>query len=589
MNKTQLSIIALLLSSSNFIQAADEVLSPVVVTATRTAQSADETLASVTVITRDEIESSQAHSLMELIQGRSVGLDISRNGGPGSSTSVYLRGSESDHVLVLVDGVRVASVTTGSFNWASIPAAQIERIEIVRGPNSTLYGSDAIGGVIQIFTRNAKSAHLNVGMGSYHTKTATVGTGGNLGEGNYSITLNHQQSEGFSTTNPSSSGYEDDNDPYRNDSITAGLSLPLGTTAAVSLNLFHSSAVNEYDDAPSLDAYIENRNSSANLTLNWQTSESWAQRFILSSSEDQAKSYDSWPSQITTRRSGFSWQNDVALSDAALLTLGAEYQDDSGENEGNFREEINNRALFGQYQWNGRLLDLLLGLRNDKHSAYGDHSTGRLALGGRIGDGRLYTSYATAYKAPTFNELYYPFYGDPDIKPEESTTMEIGYRLGGFQASLFKTKVTNLIQSDPITWLIGNIGQAALEGIEVEYGHQLGNWQLNSGFTLQKTEDLDTGDKLLRRAEKKLFFTANGPVSTNTNLGIEASYTGPRMDRGSVELTSYTLLNLTGKYRFNQQWSLSGRIENLLDEEYMLADGYNTPGLSGYANISFRM
>jgi vitamin B12 transporter len=588
MNNKQLSITALLLGCSGLLQAA-ETISPVVVTATRTAQSADETLASVTVITRDEIESSQASSLMELIQGRSVGLDISRNGGPGSSTSVYLRGSESDHVLVLVDGVRVASVTTGSFNWASIPAAQIERIEIVRGPNSTLYGSDAIGGVIQIFTRKIKGTQLNIGGGSYDTKTATVGTAGKLGDSNYNITLNHQQSGGFSTTNPSSSRYEDDNDPYRNDSITAGLSMPLTASSSVSLDLFHSRARNEYDDATTPNAYADNRNSGANLTLDWQSSENWSQHFALSSSEDFVKTVDNWPAQITTGRSGVSWQNDITVSDTTLLTLGAEYQADHGENESNFKEKVNNRALFGQYQWDGDSFDLLVGLRNDKHSAYGNHSTGRITLGGRIGHGRVYTSYATAFKAPTFNELYFPFYGDPNIKPEESASMEVGYRLGGFQASLFKTEITNLIQAAPPTWLVVNIGKARLDGLEIEYAHQIANWRLNSGLTLQKAEDADTGDKLVRRAEKKLFFNANGPISATVNIGIEASYTGPRMDIGSVELTSYTLLNLTGEYRFNQQWSLSGRIENLLDEEYMLANGYNTPGLSGYANINFKM
>ncbi len=588
MNKLQFSIAALLTGSSTIIQAADGALSPVIVTATRTAQSVDDTLAAVTVITRDEIETSQASSVMELIQGRTVGLDISRNGGPGSTTSVFLRGSESDHTLVLIDGVRVASVTTGSFNWASIPAAQIERIEIVRGPNSTLYGSDAIGGVIQIFTRKGQDTHLSVGGGSYNTKKATVGNGGSLGSGSYSITLNHQQSGGFSSKNPDASSYEADADGYRNDSISAGLSLPLGTTTTASLNLFHARTRNEYDNSAP-DAYADSRNSSANAALDWQTSDSWSQRFVVNASEDFSESFDSWPSQITTRRSGVSWQNDISPSDASLLTLGAELQRDKGENQDNFKEEIDNHALFAQYQWNGEQFDALIGLRSDEHSSYGSHSTGRLTLGSRIGSGRLFASHATAFKAPTFNELYYPFYGDPEIKPEESSSSELGYRLGGFQASVFRTRITNLIQSDPITWLVVNVGKAKLEGAELEYSLPLGSWQLNSGVTLQKAEDEATGDKLLRRAEKKLFFTANGPVSANGNIGIEASYTGPRMDRGDMELLSYTLLNLTGEYRFTKEWSLSGRIENLLDEEYMLANGYNTPGASAYANLNFRM
>jgi len=585
-------MVALMLGTTTTVHADNgtttESSTPIIVTATRTAQTADETLASVTVITREDIEASHSNSVMDLLQSQTVGLDVSRNGGPGSTTSLYLRGTESDHVLVLIDGVRVGSVTTGSFNWAGISPDQIERIEIVRGPNSTLYGSEAIGGVVQIFTRKGKGLHASLTGGSYNTGKASIGTGGQLGSGRFHINLSHEQDQGFSTTSPSSSHYEADHDGYHKNSASAGFSLPLGSSSEFGLNLLHTRGRTNYDDSAYPDAYADTANSSGELHLDWQTTDSWSQRFMLNASRDRYESHDSWPADITTRRRGANWQNDLSLGDASLLTLGIDLQQDKGEIAGSYDEAIRNRAGYLQYQLNGKRFDLLLGGRSDRHSEYGRHNTGRITLGSRIGQGRLYVSYATAFKAPSFNELYYPFYGNPNIKPEESATAELGYRVGTFQASLYQTRVKNMIQSDPATWTAVNIGRARLKGMELEYKHSIGQWQLDSAMTLQKTEDEESGDQLLRRAEKKLLFTARGPITANTALGIEASYTGPRMDYGNVELAAYSLLNLTGDYQLAKHWKLGGRIENLLDEQYQLANGYNTPGASAYLTVSYQ-
>ncbi|HEX9804010.1 MAG TPA: TonB-dependent receptor, partial [Gammaproteobacteria bacterium] len=198
-----------------------------------------------------------------------------------------------------------------------------------------------------------------------------------------------------------------------------------------------------------------------------------------------------------------------------------------------------------------------------------------------------YASYGTAFKALTFLQRYYPGYGDPTLQPEESVTAELGYRLGGLQASLFDTRVDNLIE---FTFPAGysNVSRARIRGAELEYGQAVGSWRLNGGLTLQKAEDEQSGDPLLRRAEKKLFFTANGPLTERSELGIEVNYTGPRSDRNTTELNAFTLLNLTGQYRLAREWSLRGRIENLLDEEYELAGGYNTPGASAYLTLSYQ-
>lgn len=580
-------ITAVLFGGASLVQAAEQA-APIIVTATRTAQTADATLTSVTVIGREEIEASHSNNLMELLQSRSVGLDVSRNGGPGSTTSLFLRGSEADHVLVLIDGVRVASVTTGAFDWTTISPEQIERIEIVRGPNSTLYGSDAIGGVIQIFTHRQEGLSASLTAGSYHTAKAALSTGGRLGAGRYHLNLSHHQDEGFSTTAPEAGRYEADRDGYRKASASAGFSLPLGERLELGLDLFHSEATAEYDDAPYVGAEADTRLNSGKLRLDWQTSAIWQQHLALSASREYYESRDSWPAKITSQRRGANWQHDLSLGDSSLLSLGLDLQHDAGEIEGSYDEAIDNRAAYLQYQWAGERFDLLLGARKDEHSEYGGNATHRLTLGTRLGPGRLYAGHATAFKAPTFNELYYPFYGNPDIEPEESATTELGYRLGRFQASVYQSRVKNLISSDPITWQAVNIGKARIKGLELEYRQPVGSWQLETGLTLQSAEDEQTDEPLLRRAEKKLFVNAGGPLGPKARLGIEASYTGPRMDFGDVELASYTLLNLSGDYRLSPAWSLGARVENLLDEHYQLADGYNSPELSAYLTLNYQ-
>ncbi|MGM0595266.1 MAG: TonB-dependent receptor domain-containing protein, partial [Pseudomonadota bacterium] len=291
--------------------------------------------------------------------------------------------------------------------------------------------------------------------------------------------------------------------------------------------------------------------------------------------------------EVDSRRQSINWQHDLMLGQQSLLTLGLEHTRENGRSKGGYDEDTDNSALFAQYQWSGERLDLLLGVRGDDHSGFGRHDTANITLGSRLGEGRLYLSHGSAFKAPTFLQRFYPGYGNPDLEPEESTTTELGYRYATLQLSLYETQVENLIE---FTYPEGynNVSKARLRGLELEYGHQVGSWQLGGGATLQRTEDEESEEPLLRRAEKKLFFTADGPISERNRLGIELSYTGPRPDRGDIELPAYTLLNLSGEHRLSQQWRLQARIENLLDEEYELAGDYNTPGISAYLTLNYR-
>ncbi len=560
----------------------------VIVTATRSAQSVDDTLAAVTVITRETIEASQSNSVMDLLQSSVPGIDFSRNGGPGSTTVLLLRGGESDHALILVDGVRASSVTSGAFNWSGLALDQIERIEIVRGPGSSLYGSEAIGGVIQIFTRKGRKVHASIGGGSYGTGKMSVGVGEQIDGNSVHFNLSHEQSRGFSATNSNSSAYEADDDGYRNTSIDTGFSISLSDATQISLNLLRSESSSEYDNAGYSNAHDETVDSSGELRLDWQTFYNWSQRLVINASEQRYQSHDSWPAIISSHRRGANWQNDFTIGAQQLLTFGIDWQQDNGVIDGSYNETLDNHAAYLQYQWQGEQYNLLLGGRGDDHSEYGQHSTGRITLGSRLGEGRIYATYASAFKAPVFNELYYPFYGDPNLKPEESTTGELGYRLHGFQASVYRTRLKNMIQSDPSTWTAVNVGRAQLEGLELEYRKQIGRWQLNSAVTLQKTEDLDSSTQLIRRAEEKVQLSARGPLDEQTSIGIEVNYTGPRTDFGGAELTAFTLLNLTGEYRLNKEWVVRGRIDNLLDEQYALAYGYTAAGASAYLTLSYQ-
>jgi vitamin B12 transporter len=579
MHRTTRFIAAIMAGAATTLHAAENA-APIIVTATRTAQTADETLASVTVIEREEIAQSQANSVVELIQSRSVGVELTRNGGLGTNTSLLLRGSNANHVLVLIDGVRVNSAIDGGFKWANLPLGQIERIEIVRGPRSTLYGSDAIGGVVQIFTRKESGLYASLGGGSYDTWRTELGGGGAIGAGRFHLNAGYLDSGGFSAARPGTFGFEPDDDGYTNANLGAGISYPLGGSANLALNLLHSDGEVESDAGASTQ-----RNDSGNLALDWATGARWQQTLNLGHAADHFETRDGY--RVHSLRDTIGWQHDLQPGDSDLLTLGAEYTAENGESEGSYDENSYTGALFAQYQWSGERLDLLLGARGDDHSGFGRHDTGNITLGGRLGGGRLYASYGTAFKAPTFLQRYYPGYGDPTLQPEESVTAELGYRLGGLQASLFDTRVDNLIE---FTFPAGysNVSRARIRGAELEYGQAVGSWRLNGGLTLQKAEDEQSGDPLLRRAEKKLFFTANGPLTERSELGIEVSYTGPRSDRSTTELNAFTLLNLTGQYRLAREWSLRGRIENLLDEEYELAGGYNTPGASAYLTLSYQ-
>lgn len=581
---------------------------PIIVTATRTAQTADETLAAVTVITRQDIERQQATSVVDLLRG-TPGLGLSNNGGLGKATSVFLRGTESDHVLVLIDGVKVGSATLGTTAFQDIPVDQIERIEIVRGPRSSLYGSEAIGGLIQIFTRKGGGPlkpYLSLGGGSYQTYNASAGVSGGGERGWFNVSASGITTEGFNACNgkPSPGGagcftYEPDKDGYRNvsGSVRAGYRFDGGAEADV--RWLRAQGKNEYDGGFVNESQTEQEIYGGRVRFAPATP--WHVTLAAGRGRDDSDNYKDgvFKSRFNTLRDTVSLQNDVSIGSRQLLTVGADYQNDRIDSTTAYPiTSRDNTGLFAQHQANLGAHDLQASLRRDDNEQFGDHDTGGLAWGYRASAAlRLVASYGTAYKAPTFNELYFPGFGNPALQPEASRSTEIGARgaAAGMRWTLtaFQTDVDNLIAYDASINAAANVDQARIRGAEATLGTRLGGWDMNTALTLldpeNRTEGANNGKVLPRRAEQALRLEADR-VFGAYRFGATVRAEGRRYDdlANTRELAGYGTADLRGEYLFAKDWRVQARIENLFDTNYQTVAFYNQPGRSFFVTLRYQ-
>lgn len=606
--QTRFLAASLLLLNSYSIHAADDTAEPIIVTATRTAQTADETLAAVTVITRQDIERQQATSVVDLLRG-TPGLGLSNNGGLGKATSVFLRGTESDHVLVLIDGVKVGSATLGTTAFQDIPIDQIERIEIVRGPRSSLYGSEAIGGVIQIFTRKGGGPlkpYLSLGGGSYQTYNASAGVSGGGERGWFNLGASGITTEGFNACNgkPSPGGagcfaYEPDKDGYRNasGSVRAGYRFTSG--AEVDVNALRAEGKNQFDgsfvnDSKSTQQVLGGR-------LRFAPLAAWHMTLAAGQSQDDSDNFKDgvFKSRFNTTRDTATLQNDVTLGQAHLVTVGLDYQNDKVDSTTAYAvTSRDNKGLFAQYQGTFGPQNVQLAVRGDDNEQFGERTTGGLAWGYDLDrDLRLTASYGTAFKAPTFNELYFPGYGNPNLQPEESRSYEVGLRgkgaWGGWSLNAYQTDVNDLIAYDASINAAANVEQARIRGIEAALSARLRDWQLRSALTLLDPENRASGTNygkvLPRRAEQALRLDLDR-VLGRFRVGGTLFAEGRRYDdlANTREMGGYAVVGLRGEYAFAKAWRLQARIENLFDKEYETASFYNQPGRSFFVTLRYQ-
>jgi vitamin B12 transporter len=563
-----------------------------VVTPSRMPEARETTLAPVSVLSREDIRQSAAQDLFELLRLQ-PGVDIVRTGGPGTQTSIFLRGSNSNHVLVLVDGVRVGSANTGAYAWEQLPLNQVERIEIVRGPRGSLYGSDSIGGVIHIFTRSRPDPYARLTAGSYGTIEFEGGTGFQGEYTRLSLNAGYRDVDGFSAQNPRGFSYHPDDDGHRSRSLGFKGSTEAGF-GRWKYSLLAIDTESEFDQGVS-DA----RQTIAAVGLQGYLSPIWDYELVAGHVRDDLfTDFEFFTTDFESRRYQFSWQNHLNLGEAQQLSFGLDYYRESGRSADSWDEDRNNTGVFASYDRRVGRLHLQVGGRLDDNSRFGSKLTGQAAAGYDLGSRwQLRGSYGTAFRGPNLSEQFSPgfgglFAGNPDLDPESSVSGEIGLRwqherFGRFSAMLYRTDVDDLIAFNGDRFRAINVDEARLEGIELEYGVALQDWQLNANATFQETENLATGAPLLRRPEEKGSMTVTRQFDNGSWVGIEWFYSGEREDFGDVTLPGYHLLNLRAGWSLAQAWRLELRGENLGDEVYEPAYGFNAAGRSWFLSLAW--
>ena len=579
------------------------------ITASRAPQSNVDTLASVTVIDRASIERRQARSVPDALRGV-PGLGISSNGGRGKATSMFLRGTESDHVLVLVDGIRIGSVTLGQSAFQDIPIDLVERIEVVRGPRSSLYGADAVGGVIQIFTRKGGgplTPRLSVGGGSHATQDYSAGLSGGGERGWFNIGGSHLETQGFNACDPRSATLfagcfvdEPDHDAYRNTGVSARAGYRLTEALSGELHYLRGAGDNEYDGSIFSGNSTDFVQDVVGARLDWQALSAWRMSLSGGRNRDLSDHYFEGVFNDTfhSERWSATWQNDIALSAGQRLTLGADWLDDRVSGTTSYAQDSrDNAAGFAQYQGRYGEHDLTLAARRDDNQQYGGHTTGSVAWGYRLApDLRVMASWGSAFKAPTFNELYFPFFGNPNLDPEESDSFELG--LAGQHAgidwslSAYQTQIDQMITFDSVIFAPANIAKARIRGVEAVLGATLGGWDLAANLTALDPEnrghDANRGNWLPRRAKLMGEINADrrfGPWRVGATLHGE----GKRYDdlANQHRLGGFVTADLRLAYALHRDWTLEGKLANLLDKDYQTARLFEQDGRNAMLTVRY--
>jgi vitamin B12 transporter len=600
--------IAAALPGTVFADAGDA-LDEVVVTATRTAVTTDAALAPVEVITRDEILRAQATSLADLLRGR-AGINLSNQGGDGKLTTLFVRGSESDHVLVLIDGVRVGSATSGLVSFQDLPISLIDRIEIVRGPRSSLYGSEAIGGVIQIFTRRDRgdaTFRFHAGAGSHGRREGGIGIGGGSEKGWFGLDAGFKQTDGIDACRgagfPVFAGCfvdgQTDRDGYTQHAFSLRGGVNIGESVVLQGHGLRVSGENEYDGS-----FVDNSDivqQVVGATLKWQAGERVAVQFAAGSNQDESENFlGTVPTgEFATQRDSASVQADITLAERQVLTVGLDWLRDRVDSDTTYDDtRRGNRAVFAQYQGGFGAHDVQLALRRDDNDQFGGKTTGSAAWGmGFAEHWRVTASVGTAFKAPTFNELYFPFFGNPNLRPEYSKTFDLGLAWRGERTRValnaFETRVDDLIAYDGSIFLPNNIEKTRLRGAELQVDTAVFGWNIVGAASWLDPENRapgsNDGKDLPRRARESARIDVDRAFG-DFSVGLTGVANGKRYDDlgNTRRVDGFATLDLRAEYRFAQHWTLQARVANLFDERYETTSFYNQPGRTWSLMLRFQ-
>jgi vitamin B12 transporter len=593
-----------------------------VVTATRTAQALSDLVADVSIVDRATIERSGATGVADVL-ARLPGIEINRNGGVGGTTSVFSRGGNSQHTAVYLDGVRLDTQSgSGGAAWESIPLAQIDRIEVLRGPAAAVYGSDAINGVIQLFTRKGQgpaAPYVGMAAGSHGLRKLDAGISGAVGADgafDYSLGLARETSDGFdaqpqrlripgdfSSTPPGDGLRNPDLDGYRSTSANARVGFQVNRAHRLEATLLASELKSQYDDfshdpASPVDDLAHTKLRSAGLNWHAQWSDAYSTRLSVT---DSYNWYETTPSSYltTTNLRGYLFQNELRFG-PHLVTAALERREDELENSavGPNRSRTQNAVALGYGLVQGSHT-VQLNVRHDDDSGFGGKSTGSAAYGFAVTPKlRLTASAGTAFRAPTLYQRFSEF-GVSSLQPETSRNLEAGLRYTDGANNLglvaYRNKVRNLI-----TFVDGpgacvssfgcydSVARAEYKGITVSGSYVLSSMKLGASLDLQNPRDLDSGKQLARRSKQHATLTADTRAGSWL-LGAEAQFSGKRFDdeANTRVLSGYSLLNLSASTPIAKDWTLLARVDNLADKQYELARTFATAGRSFYAGVKW--
>lgn len=592
MNKKTILSLAVSSSLATSVIANDERLDELVVTA-KGGQTLANVLPTSHILNTVDIETAQIKDIPALLD-RIPGISVRDSGGRGSTTGVFLRGTQSGQTIVLIDGVRVGSATLGAATLNSYPVEAIERIEVVKGPLSGIYGADAVGGVIQLFTKKGGEGlgTTSVSIGSDSLFEYGLAFNGGNDKLSFRISADIEDTDGIDRTSLTEGGADDD-DSFEEKAFSIAGQAKLSERTTAQLSILYADNEVEFDDlfgGVSAGLLTENTTLSTALNITSDLTENlrWITTAGINKDEAVTPPPSSFPSDITTNRDSLGTELQITLNEDSILTIGADYYEEEIESLTEFPvTERDNKGLFAQIQSSLGSFGLVGSLRHDDNSAYGSDTNGSVALNYNFNDStRAVISYGTAFVAPSFNFLYFPFFGNPDLLPEESDSVELSL-LGNnnhlnWRISAYQTDIENLFSFDPDTFLAANVGEAELKGIEFEIGTEFSNWLINANLDFLSAEDKETGIELDDRAERTLSISANrefGAFDLRFDLKVEEG----RFDNRGTELASYGLFDVSGSYQFNDKLKLQANIDNLFDKDYTVNligtdDRFNTEG-----------
>ncbi len=595
------SLVGILLANLCYAQAASQSVVPeVVVTATRLPQPQAQSVRPTTVITADEIAQSGQQTVLEVLQSLG-GVEITSTGGFGQVNGVFIRGANSNHTLVLVDGIRLNSATVGTTALWNIPLNQIERIEIVAGPMSGLYGSDAIGGVIQIFTKSGKYSpgmNITAGAGRYNTRTMSGGIISAVKDTEFSLNFGYFESGGFDATKATIpfGQHNPDKDGYRNTNISGKVAHHFGDDHEVGLTVFQSEGSTHFDNGLATDDINRQRLSAYSVYSRNQLTKDWQSVVRIGQGEDNLAVTGAFRGSFRTRQPQFTWQNNVKLGPGTAIA-GVEYLAQNVSSDTIYTQTYRTiKSIFGGYSGEYGNHGWQVNARHDGNSQFGDHSTGTLGYAYRLTTAlKLRASAGTAFKAPTFNDLYFPGFSNPNLRPERSRSEEAGadYQVGNhrFSATYFENHITDLIVFDITTFTPQNLSQARIKGTELSYRGNLGGFEVKTQLTFQDPINDVTGQLLQRRARE------HGSMSVTRatgqwKLGMELVASGARFDSNTEDPTTrmhgYGLVNLIASYTVTKEWLIRARWNNVANREYELAQNFNTPGSNLFVALQYQ-